>query len=69
MPSTGREKAKAKRSIEIDILSNYRKMDVMLGGDNSYSIERELENVIPGPIGHNDTKTFPHLLENSSQEN
>ena len=39
MPSTRRQKAKPKRLGEMDILSNYDNVDVMLGGENTKSLE------------------------------
>ena len=44
MPST-RKKVKARKSREMDVLSDYVNMDVMLGEGNSMSLERELENI------------------------
>ena len=52
----------------MDILSEYGTMDVMLGGNNSSSIERELDSIINGPEGHQGTQSLPNR-EGSSQEN
>ena len=41
MPSTRRQKAKARRSREMDMLSDYDNLDVMLGNENNNPIERE----------------------------
>ena len=68
MPSTRRQKAKARRSRELDMLSDYGNMDVMLGEGNSNSIERELDSLINVPEGPQDFRSFPNR-ENSSQEN
>ena len=68
MPSTRTEKAKEMRSSEMDILSGYGNMDIMLGGENSNEIERELETVIIRPKGHSNTEALFHLREHSSQE-
>ena len=46
MPSTRRQKAKAKRSRDMDILSDYDTMNVMLDGENTNFIERKLANTI-----------------------
>ena len=46
MPSTRNQKAKAIKSREIDMLSDYGNMDVKLGEGNSNSIERELESLM-----------------------
>ena len=50
------------------MLSDYGNMDVMLGGRNSNSIERELDSSINVPEGQRDFQSFPNR-ENSSQEN
>ena len=68
MPSTRRQKAKARKSRELDMLSDYGNMDVMLGDGNSNSIERDLDALINVPDGRRDYRSFPNR-ENSSQEN
>ena len=68
MPSSMRQKAKSRKSRELDMLSDYGNMDVMLGGRNSNSIERELDSLINVPEGQRDFQSFPNR-ENSSQEN
>ena len=42
MPSTRRQKAKARKSREMDILSDIENMDVMLGNGDTNPREREL---------------------------
>ena len=44
-------------------------MDLMLRGNNPNSIQRELESVINGPIGHDDIEVFLYFREDSSQDN
>ena len=68
MPSTRKQKAKSRKSREMDILSEYGSMDVVLGGDNSNSIERELDSIINVPEGHQDPQSLPNR-ESSFQEN
>ena len=68
MPSTRRQKAKSRKSRELDMLSDYGNIDVMLGGRSSNSIERELDSLINVPEGQRDFQPFPNR-ENSSQEN
>ena len=46
MPSTRRQKAKARKSREKDILSDIENMDVMLGNEDSNHIERDLADAI-----------------------
>ena len=68
MPSTRRQKAKARKSRELDMLSDYGNMDIMLGDGNSNSTERELDSLINAPDRQQDFQSFPNR-ENSSQEN
>ena len=68
MPSTRKQKAKARKSRELDMLSDYGNMDVRLGEGNSNSIERELDSLINVPERQQDFQSFPNR-ENSSQEN
>ena len=49
MPSTRKQKAKARKTRELDMLSDYGNMDIMLGDGNSNSIERELDSLINVP--------------------
>ena len=46
MPSTRRQKAKARKSKEMDILSDIENMDVMLGNGDNNPIERDLADDI-----------------------
>ena len=46
MPSTRRQKAKARKSREMDMMSDLDNLDVMLGGGNENPIERELADAI-----------------------
>ena len=68
MPSTRKQKAKARKLRELDMLSDYGNMDVMRGEGNSNSIERELDSLINVPERQQDFQSFPNR-ENSSQEN
>ena len=68
MPFTRKQKAKVRTSRELDMLSDYGNMDVMLGDGNSNSIERELDRLINVPERRQDFQSF-HNRENSSQEN
>ena len=54
MPSTRRQKAKARRSREMDMLSDYDNLDVMLGSENNNPIERELAEAIDQSSAHGD---------------
>ena len=68
MPSTRKQKAKARKSRELDMLSDYGNMDVMLVEGNPNSIKRELDRLINDPERQQDFQSFPNR-ENSSQEN
>ena len=46
MPSTRRQKAKARKSREMDMLSDIENIDVMLGNGSNNPIERELADAI-----------------------
>ena len=46
MPSTRRQKAKARKSREMDMMSDIDNLDVMLGSGSENPIERELADAI-----------------------
>ena len=52
MHSTRRQKAKARKSREMDMMSNFENTDVILGSSNFKSIERELSNAIGNSESH-----------------
>ena len=68
MPSSRKQKNKARKSRELDMLSDYGNMDVMFGDGNSNSLERELDSRINAPARRQDFQSFPNK-EISSQEN
>ena len=63
MPSTRRQKAKARKSREMDMMSDFENLDVMLGNINNNPIERELAEAIDQSSTHEDAET------NAYQEN
>ena len=67
MPSTKRQKTKARKSREMDILSDYGNIDIMLRNGNSKSIKRDLDNVINCRDRHEDFESLPNR-GSSSQE-
>ena len=69
MPSSRRQKAKARESTEKDKMSNFENKDVVLGSDNLNPIERELSNVIGKTENHCDNESTWQSSENSSHEN
>ena len=46
MPSTRRQKAKARKSRDMDMMSDFDNLDVMLVNENNNPIERELTDAI-----------------------
>ena len=68
MPSPRKQKTKARKSRELETLSDYRNMDVLLGDGNFNSIERELDSLINVPEEQRDFQSFPER-GNSSQDN
>ena len=63
MPFTRKQKAKARKSREMDIMSDFENLDVMLGNSNNNPIERELTEAIDQSSTHRDADT------NAYQEN
>ena len=61
MPSTRRQKAKARKSREMDMMSDFENLDVMLGNSNNNPIERELAEAIDQSSTHGDTDTHAYL--------
>ena len=51
-------KSRTRRSREMDLRSNDNNMDMMLGGNNSSSIERKLEIVINHSLCQGDTEAI-----------
>ena len=70
MPSTRRQKAKARKSREMDMMSDLDNLDIMLGNGNENPIEREVANgieqsLVQGDIEdnmneRNDYRDFPY---------
>ena len=54
MPSTRKQKAKARKSREMDMMSDFENFDVMLGNDNNNPIEKELADAIDQSSTHGD---------------
>ena len=69
MPSTRKQKAKARKSREMDMMSDFKNMDVMLGNYNANVIEREPSNVIENSEIHCDPESNLQSRENDSHEN
>ena len=72
MPSTRKQKAKARKSRELNMMSDYDNLDVMLGNDNNNPIERELADATEQSAVHEDANTNTYHREdygNFSYEN
>ena len=72
MPSTRRQKAKvkkARKSSEMDMMSDFENMDVILGSNNVNPIRRELSNVIGNSESHCDIESNSQPREDDSREN
>ena len=65
MPSTRRQEAKARKSRELDMMSDFENMDVILGKDNIIPIERELSNLFGNSENHCDTESNSHFRKNN----
>ena len=61
MPSTRRQKAKARKSREMDILSDIENMDVMLGNGSNNPIERGITDAIEQSSVQGDVESKEHL--------
>ena len=57
MPSTRKQKAKARKSREMDMMSDFEKVDVMIGNGNINPIERELSNMIGNVVDDQDIES------------
>ena len=57
MPSTRRQKAKARKSREMDMMSDFDNLDVMLGNENNIPTERKLTDAIEQSLAHEDADT------------
>ena len=57
MPSTRRQKAKARKSREMDMMSDFENLDVMLGSENINPLERDLADAIDQSSVHGDADT------------
>ena len=69
MPSTRGQNAKARKSKEMDMMSDFENMDVILGSINVNPIERELSNVIGNSVSHCDIESNSQPREDDSREN
>ena len=77
MPSTRRQKAKSRKSRELDMMSDLENLDIMLGNGNDNPIERELASAIEqssvqGDIEDdmnqgNDYRNFPYESDSIRQ--
>ena len=57
MPSTSRQNAKARKSRETDMMSDFDNLDVMIGNENINSFDRELAVAIEQSLVQGDTES------------
>ena len=69
MPSTRKQKTKARKSREMDMMSDFENMDVMIGNENTNPIERELSNIIGKVENNQDIESNPQSARYESHEN
>ena len=69
MPFTRRQKAKARKLSELDMMSDFENLDVNLENDNINPIERELSNVNGNSENHCDTESNSQFREKNPQGN
>ena len=67
MPFTRRQKAKARISREMDMMSDFDNLDIMIGNENINPIERELAKTIGESTVQYDIESNPDPRENSPQ--
>ena len=68
MPSTRKQKAKARKSMEINLMSDFENMDVMIGNENTNPIERELSNMIGNVVNDQDIESNPQSSRYETHE-
>ena len=69
MPSTRKQKAKARKSREMDMMSDFENMDVMIGNQNTNPIERDFSNMIGNVENNQDIESHPQSARYESHEN
>ena len=69
MPCTRRQEAKARKLREMDMMSDFENVDVILENDNVNPIERELSNVIGNSENHGGDESNSQPRENDFGEN
>ena len=69
MSSTRSQKAKARKSREMDMMSDFENLNVILRNDSVNPIARELSNVIGNSGSHCDNESNLQPRENDSYEN
>ena len=69
MPSTRKQKVKARKSREMDMMSDFENMNVMIGNENTNPIERELSNMIGNGVNDQDIESNPQSSRYETHEN
>ena len=60
MPSTRRQRAKARKSREMDMMSDMDNLDIMIGNGSENPLERELADVIDQSSVHGNIEANTH---------
>ena len=68
MTSTRRQKAKARKSREMDMMSDLDNIDISFGNARVNPLERELANANEGSVNNEDTESNSRFRRNLSQE-
>ena len=69
MPSTRKQKAKARRSRKMDMMSDFEKMDVLVGNGIANAIARDISNVMGNSENQCDAESNLQSREKNSHEN
>ena len=69
MPFTRKQKAKARISREMDMMSDFENMDVMIGNKNTNPIERKLSKMIGNVTNDQDIESNPQSSRYETHEN
>ena len=69
MPSTRKQKAKARKSREMDMMSDFENVDVMIGNENINPFERELSNMIGNVVDDQDIESSLQSSRYGTHEN
>ena len=69
IPSTRKQNAKARKSREMDMMSDFENMDVMIGNENTNPIKRDFSNMIGNVVNDQDIESNPQSSPYETHEN